>query len=172
MNRPLWKGARQLLLQPRTLQADLSCSGDTKGWYLDPSLGERRPPSPPSPPGGEQSADFHLSWPSPTRSRASCLVPSQHLCQHVASSAFGQTAMVAQASAASPVLGRWGDVVTCCLPSPPSTSGGNSKAPENISARIQTTCWLPEQGYPGSREDRSCIVPGPETCLSNSGWDS
>lgn len=51
MNGPLWKGARQLLLQPRTLQADLSCSGDTKGWYLDPSLGERPSPIPALAPG-------------------------------------------------------------------------------------------------------------------------
>lgn len=58
-----------------------------------------------------------------------------------------------------PSAGWPGDVVTCCFPPQPSTSGANSRSPENISARTQTTCRPPEQGYLGSREDGNCIVP-------------
>ena len=120
-------------------------------WMVPRSLlGRETDPHPrPRPWGGEQSADFHLSWPSPTRSRASCFVPSQHLCQHVASSAFGQTAVVAQASAASPVLGRQGDMVTCCLHLPPPHFWWELQGSREHLCKNPDNLLAPRAGLPG-----------------------
>lgn len=152
MNGPLWKGARQLLLQPRALQADLSCSGRHKWMVTVPCLGERTSPIPALALGGEQSANFHVSWPSPTHPLAVPL-PACGFISICTDGCDGHSTRY------FPSAGWPGDVVTCCFPLQPSTSGANSRSPENISARTQTTCRPPEPGYLGSREDGNCIVP-------------
>ena len=162
MNGPLWKGARQLLLQPRALQADLSCSGRHKWMVTVPCLGERTSPIPTLALGGEQSANFHVSWPSPTRSWASCLIPSQHLCQHVASSAFVQTAVMATAPAVSPVLGgreTWSLAASLLnppllvpTPGPQRTSQQEPRQPAGPQSRVT---WAPVRTETASSQLRS-----------------
>lgn len=157
MNGPLWKGARHLLLQPRALQADLSCSGRHKWMVTVSCLGEKTSPIPALAPSGEQSADFHLSWPSPARSRASCLIPSAPLPARgfisICTDRCG-----GHSTRCFPSARRWGDVVTCCLP-PVLHFWRQLQGRREHLRRIQTTCRPPEQGYLGSCEDENCIVP-------------
>ena len=137
-----------------------------------PAWERDRPPSPPSPLGGRIVCRLppELAQPHKVTSILFRPLPAPlPACGFISIWTDGRGGPSVRCFPSAGAAGRHGHLLP---PPPPPTSGGNSKAPENISARIQTTCWLPEQGYPGSREDRSCIVPGPETCLPNSGWDS